>query len=106
MIITTTSRIDGKQIVEYKGIVFGETIVGIDFIKDFKAGLSNFFGGRSKTYEQELIRARESALYEIQERAMALGADAVVGVSVDYEMLGSNNGMMMVTVTGTAVKLG
>ena len=106
MIITTTSRIDGKQIVEYKGLVFGETIVGIDFIKDFKAGLSNFFGGRSKTYEQELVHARENAIYEIQERAMALGADAVVGVAVDYEMLGSNNGMMMVTVTGTAVKLG
>ena len=103
MIVTTTQSIEGKQIVEYKGVVFGEIIVGIDFIKDFKAGLSNFFGGRSATYEEELVRARENALFEIQQRAMSIGADAIVGVAIDYEMLGSNNGMMMVTISGTAV---
>ena len=103
MIVTTTQTIEGKQIVEYKGVVFGEIIVGIDFIKDFKAGLSNFFGGRSATYEEELVRARENALFEIQQRAMSIGADAIVGVAIDYEMLGSNNGMMMVTISGKAV---
>lgn len=78
----------------------------MDFIKDFAAGLSNFFGGRSGTYEEELIRARQQAMAEMQRRAEALGADAVVGVDVDYEVLGADNGMLMVTVSGTAVLLG
>ncbi|WP_040198128.1 heavy metal-binding domain-containing protein [Candidatus Soleaferrea massiliensis] len=104
MIVTTTQHIEGRKIVEYKGLVFGEVVAGIDFVKDFKAGLSNFFGGRSQTYEEELIQARDSAIAEITQRAMALGADAIVGVAVDYEMLGANNGMMMVTVSGTAVR--
>ena len=81
-------------------------IAGVDFIKDFTAGLSNFFGGRSGTYEEELLRAREEAMRELEERARALGADAVVGIDVDYEVLGANNGMLMVTVSGTAVRLG
>ncbi len=106
MIITTTPTIEGRSIREYRGVVFGEVIAGVDFIKDFAAGLSNFFGGRSGTYEEELIRARQQAMAEMQRRAEALGADAVVGVDVDYEVLGADNGMLMVTVSGTAVLLG
>lgn len=106
MILTTTPSVEGRTVTEYKGIVFGEVISGVDFIKDFTAGLSNFFGGRSGTYEEELLRAREQALAELEERARACGADAVVGIDVDYEVLGANNGMLMVTVSGTAVRLG
>lgn len=104
MIITTTQSIEGKKIVEYKGIVFGEVISGVDVVKDMVAGLSNFFGGRSNTYETELVNARESALREMEERAEKLGANAVVGVDIDYEVLGANNGMLMVTASGTAVR--
>jgi uncharacterized protein YbjQ (UPF0145 family) len=103
MIITTTPSVEGKRITEYKGIVFGEVISGVDFIKDFKAGLTNFFGGRSKSYENELIDARVNALEELNSRAAALGANAVVGVDVDYEVLGQGGNMLMVTVSGTAV---
>ena len=106
MFLTTTPSVEGKHITEYQGVVFGEVIAGVDFIKDFTAGLSNFFGGRSGTYEEELLRAREEAMRELEERARALGADAVVGIDVDYEVLGANNGMLMVTVSGTAVRLG
>jgi len=105
MICTTTPSIEGKKIVEYKGIVFGEVISGVDFIKDFAAGLSNFFGGRSGTYEDELIQARQNAIEEMKKRAQSLGANAVVGVKLDYEVLGANNGMLMVTASGTAVCL-
>ena len=105
MIVTTTNNIEGKQVVEYKGIVFGEVIAGVDFVKDFVAGLSNFVGGRSNAYEEELMRAREAAIQELQQRAAVLGADAVIGIDVDYEVLGSNNGMLMVNVSGTAVTL-
>lgn len=104
MIVTTTNKIEGKQIVEYKGIVFGEVVSGVDFVKDMMAGLSNFFGGRSNTYETELIEARENAIREMEERAAKLGANAVVGVDIDYEVLGANNGMLMVTASGTAVR--
>ena len=103
MIITTTPSIEGKEIVEYRGIVFGEVVSGVDFVKDFAAGLSNFFGGRSGSYEQELLTARENALRELEQRAYAIGANAVVGVDIDYEVLGANNGMLMVTASGTAV---
>ena len=103
MLLTTTPAVEGHRIIEYKGVVFGEIISGVDFMKDFAAGLSNFFGGRSDTYEQELIGARDAAMQELEQRAMALGANAVVGVDVDYEVLGSNNGMLMVTASGTAV---
>ena len=103
MIITTTPTVEGKKIIEYKGIIFGEVISGVNVIKDFAAGLSNFFGGRSATYEEELMRAREGALREMEQRAAARGANAVVGVDVDYEILGANNGMLMVTASGTAV---
>ena len=99
MIITTTPSIEGKKIMEYKGIVFGEVISGMDFIKDF----SDFFGGRSKTYEQELIQARYNAVQEMQKHAELMGANAVVGVDIDYEVLGQNGSMIMVTASGTAV---
>ena len=103
MLVTTTPSIEGKQITEYKGVVFGEVIAGVDFVKDFAAGLSNFFGGRSSTYEDELIKARENAMREMEQRAYAVGANAIVGVDIDYEVLGTNNGMLMVTASGTAV---
>ena len=88
MIITTTPSVEGRKVKEYKGIVFGEVISGVNFIKDFAAGLSNFFGGRSGSYEGELIEAREAALREIEKRAVALGANAIIGVDIDYEVLG------------------
>lgn len=103
MIITTTPAIEGKTILEYKGIVFGEVISGVNVIKDFTAGLSNFFGGRSGTYEQELQEARTNALNEMEQRAARMGANAVIGVDIDYEVLGADNGMLMVTASGTAV---
>lgn len=105
MILTTTPSVEGRSIEEYQGIVFGEVISGVDVIKDFAAGLSNFFGGRSATYEEELMTAREQALQELEQRAARLGADAVVGIDIDYEVLGANNGMLMVTASGTAVTL-
>jgi Uncharacterized conserved protein len=103
VIITTTPTIEGRQITEYKGVVFGEVISGVNFVKDFTAELSNFFGGRSGTYEEELIQARENAMKEMEMRAVHLGANAVIGVDIDYEVLGTNNGMLMVTASGTAV---
>ncbi len=105
MILTTTPAVEGRRIVEYKGIVFGEVINGVDFIKDFAAGLTNFFGGRSGSYEGELVQAREAALRELSERAKKMGADAVVGIDIDYEVLGQANNMLMVTASGTAVVL-
>ena len=102
--LTTTPTIEGRRIVEYKGIVFGEVISGVDFVKDFAAGLTNFFGGRSNSYEGELQKAREQALAELQQRASEMGAHAVVGVDIDYEVLGQG-GMLMVTASGTAVTL-
>ena len=105
MIVTTTPSVEGRRITEYKGVVFGEVIAGVNFVKDFVAGLSNFFGGRSGTYEEELINARQQAMDEMEQRAAQLGADAVVGVDIDYEGLGADNGMLMVTASGTAVRL-
>ena len=103
MLVTTTSMIEGMQIKEYKGLVFGEVISGVNFVKDFTAGLSNIFGGRSNTYEGELLNAREKALEEMQQRAEQMGANAIIGVDIDYEVLGVDNGMLMVTASGTAV---
>lgn len=103
MLITTTPGVEGHPIQAYKGVVFGEVIAGVDFVKDIAAGFSNFFGGRSGTYEEELIRAREEALREMMDRAAERGANAVVAVDVDYEVLGTNNGMLMVSASGTAV---
>ncbi|GIM61078.1 UPF0145 protein [Capnocytophaga canis] len=103
MILTTTQTLEGKPIKEYKGIVTGETIIGANAIKDFMAGLTDFFGGRSRTYEKVLVEAKNTALVELQQRAMAMGANAVVGIDLDYETLGNNGGMLMVTASGTAV---
>ena len=105
MILTTTPTIEGRSIVEYKGVVFGEVIAGVDFLRDIAASIRNFVGGRSGSYEEELIHAREQAMNEMSQRAQAMGADAVVGIDIDYEVLGSNNGMLMVTASGTAVRL-
>jgi uncharacterized protein YbjQ (UPF0145 family) len=105
MILTTTPTIAGREIAEYKGVVFGEVITGINFVKDFLAGVRDFVGGRSATYEEELTAARTQAMAELEQRAKKLGADAVVGIDIDYEVLGANNSMLMVTVSGTAVKL-
>ena len=91
MIITTTPSVEGRAIREYKGIAFGEVITGVNVIKDLGAGLRNFFGGR------------EEALKELEQRAAAMGANAVIGVDIDYEVLGADNGMLMVTASGTAV---
>lgn len=103
MVLTTTPTIEGKRIVEYKGIVSGEIITGVNFVKDFMAGIRDFVGGRSSSYENELIRARENALQEMQSRALESGANAVVGIDIDYEVLGSSSGMLMVSTSGTAV---
>lgn len=103
MIVTTTPSVEGKNIVEYKGIVFGEVVAGVNFVRDIAASISNIFGGRSGSYEEELVGARQNALREMEQRAAAMGANAVVGVDIDYEVLGADNGMLMVTASGTAV---
>lgn len=103
MIVTTTPSVEGYQIAEYKGIVVGEAILGANVIRDVFAGITDILGGRSGAYEQELGKARETALSEMEERAAALGATAVVGVDLDYEVI---NNMLMVSVSGTAVVIG
>lgn len=103
MILSTTPTLEGHLIKEYKGIVTGETIIGANVFKDFMAGLTDFFGGRSSTYEKVLIEAKDIALKEMQERAKQMGANAVVGIDLDYETLGAGGGMLMVTASGTAV---
>lgn len=103
MISTTTTSIEGRRIVEYRGIVFGEVISGVNFVRDIAASFSNFFGGRSASYEEELVQARQNAIREMEQRAASMGANAVVGVDLDYEVLGADNGMLMVTASGTAV---
>ena len=104
MIITTTNTIEGFKIDKYLGLVTGEVIAGVNLFKDIGAGLRNLFGGRSQGYEQELQNAREEAQGELMERAGRMGADAVVGIDLDYEVLGQGD-MLMVSVTGTAVTL-
>ncbi|MDN3680647.1 heavy metal-binding domain-containing protein [Vibrio tapetis subsp. quintayensis] len=103
MIITTTQSIDGKNISQYKGVIAGEAILGANLFKDLFAGIRDLVGGRSATYEAELQRAREIALQELEQKALELGANAVVGVDIDYEVLGQKNGMLMVSASGTAV---
>lgn len=103
MITTTTATIQGKEIVEYKGLVFGEVVAGVNFIKDIFSGLRDVFGGRSGTYEAELAEAREEAIKEMMQRAKKLGANAIIGIDIDYEVIGQNNGMLMVSASGTAV---
>ena len=101
--MTTTPTIEGRRILEYKGVVTGETIVGANVLKDFMASLSDFFGGRSGTYEKVLREAKEAAMREMEQRAAELGANAVVGIDLDYEAIGQNGSMLMVTCSGTAV---
>ncbi|GFI72003.1 hypothetical protein IMSAG250_01211 [Clostridiales bacterium] len=102
MISVTTPTLENGVIVEYKGIVTGEIVAGINFIKDFGASIRNIVGGRSAGYEEELIEARNNALREMEAKAAQIGANAVVGVKIDYESFG-NAGMIMVIATGTAV---
>ena len=105
MILTTTPTVEGRTIIEYKGVVFGEVITGVNFIKDIKASLRDIVGGRSGSYEQELINARAQALRELEERARQMNADAVMGIDIDYEVLGQSGSMLMVSASGTAVRL-
>ncbi len=105
MLVTTTPVVAGREIAEYRGIVFGEVVSGVNFIKDMFSGITDILGGRSGTYENELAEAREKAIEEMCSRAARMGANAVIGVDVDYEVLGKENGMLMVSVSGTAVVL-
>ena len=106
MIISTTPMIEGRPATAYLGIVTGEVISGANVVRDIFASVTDIVGGRSGKYEEVLTRSREEALEEMRQRAAALGADAVVGVDLDYEVLGSSGSMLMVSATGTAVKLG
>lgn len=103
MIVTTTPSVEGRKIGHYLGIVTGEAILGANVFKDIFAGIRDIVGGRSATYERELQKARDIALAELQQRAHLMGANAVVGVDLDYEVLGAGNGMLMVSASGTAV---
>ena len=103
MLVTTTPSVEGKRITKYIGIVTGEAILGANVFKDVFAGIRDIVGGRSATYERALGEAREVAMGEMQAKAQQLGANAVIGIDVDYEVLGTNNGMLMVAVSGTAV---
>jgi len=105
MILTTTPTVEGRTIREYKGVIFGEVISGVNFFRDIAASIRDLVGGRSTSYEEELINARSQAMDEMVERAVRLGADAVIGIDIDYEVLGEKGGMLMVTASGTAVKL-
>ena len=106
MIITTTPNIEGRQITQYMGVVTSQTIIGANFFKDIFAGLRDFFGGRSGTYERVLEEAKQYAMNELIQKAQAIGANAVVGVDLDYETVGANGSMLMVSISGTAVRLG
>ena len=103
MVITTTPTIEGHPIREYKGIVTGETIIGANVIKDFMASLTDFFGGRSGQYEKVLIEAKDIAMREMMNRAQQMGANAIVGIDIDYETVGQSGSMLMVSTSGTAV---
>lgn len=103
MILTTTPTIEGRPIQQYLGVVTAETIIGANFIKDIFAGLRDIVGGRSGTYEKVIEEARTAALQELQQKAQRLGANAVVGIDLDFETVGSGGSMLMVVATGTAV---
>ena len=107
MIVTTTHAIEGRKISAYLGVIAGEAIMGVNIFKDFFANIRDIVGGRSGAYEQELQKARDAAFADLTARADELGADAVVGVDIDYEVISGGSGsMLMVSVSGTAVKLG
>ena len=103
MILTTTPQIEGHPILEYKGLVTGETIIGANVIKDIKASIKDFFGGRSGSYERVLIEAKETSLKEMTARAQSMGANAIVGIDLDFETVGESGSMLMVATSGTAV---
>lgn len=103
MIITTTPTLEGRQIIEYKGLVFGEVVSGANIIRDFFASVTDIIGGRSGAYESKLNDARREALAELAKEAQKIGANAVVGVSMEYQSMGGNKGMFIVVATGTAV---
>ena len=105
MIITTTMHVENRPVQEYKGVVFGEVVEGRNFVKDFMSGIRDIVGGRSASYEDSLMKARQAALDEIAKRAKDIGANGVIGVSFEYNTLGQNGGMLMITCTGTAVVL-
>ena len=105
MIITTTPNIEGYKILEYKGLVTGETIIGANFVKDFFAGIRDIVGGRSSSYEKVLQERKETSIREMMQRAEAIGANAIVGVDIDYETVGQSGSMLMVACSGTAVKI-
>ncbi|HJR92009.1 MAG TPA: heavy metal-binding domain-containing protein [Acidimicrobiia bacterium] len=106
MIVTTTALVDGHPVSEYLGIVSGDAVMGANVFKDLFAGIRDLVGGRSAVYEQELERAKQIALDEMTEKATALGANAVIGVDLDYETVGAKGSMLMVSASGTAVRLG
>lgn len=103
MLLSTTSLIEGRSVTQYLGVVTGEAIIGANIFRDMFATVRDIVGGRSATYERGLAEARNTAMAEMQERAQQLGANAVIGIDIDYEVLGQNNGMLMVAVSGTAV---
>ena len=103
MLMVTTPTLEGKTIQEYKGVVVGEAIMGANLFKDIFASIRDIVGGRSGAYEEELTKARDVAFEELQERAKALGANAVVGIDLDYEVVGQQGSMLMVSISGTAV---
>lgn len=103
MLVTTTSTLQGREIAEYRGLVTGEAILGANIFKDLFAGIRDIVGGRSGAYEAELAKARKIALDELQQQAASLGANAVIGVDLDYETVGNGGSMLMVSATGTAV---
>jgi uncharacterized protein YbjQ (UPF0145 family) len=103
MLVSTTPTVEGRRVVKYFGIVSGEAILGANIFKDLFAGIRDIVGGRSGAYEKELRRAKEIALQDMEEEAKKLGANAVLSVDLDYETLGQNGGMLMVTASGTAV---
>lgn len=104
ILLSTTNSLDNQPIREYLGIVSGETIIGANIFKDFFAGIRDIVGGRSGSYERVLREAKDTALKEMTEDALKMGADAVIGIDLDYETVGANGGMLMVTASGTAVK--
>ena len=106
MLVTTTPSVEGRPVARYLGVVAGEVIVGANIFKDLFAGIRDIVGGRAGSYEDTLRSARATAFEELEAEAAALGADAVVGVDIDYEVIGKEGSMLMVTVSGTAVKLG
>jgi uncharacterized protein YbjQ (UPF0145 family) len=106
MLMTTPPSVEGKTITRYCGVVAGEAILGANLFKDLFAGIRDLVGGRSGTYERELQKARDIALQELQDRARELGANAVVGIDLDYEVIGQNGSMLMLSASGTAVVLG